>query len=91
MVLGAGLAWFAVVASYLVLLAAFRNVQRFAVVVVLGGFLVRLAVLFGLLAWISRTWSVDLSRIVLWLVSFYLVLVIAEAWVLAAAERRPEA
>ena len=47
-------------------------------IVVLG-----LLVLFGLLAWIARTVAVDLSQLVLWLVSFYLVLVIAEAWELS--------
>jgi hypothetical protein len=86
MLLGAVLSWFAVVASYVALLVAFRNVKPFAVVIVLGGFLLRLAVLFGLLAWIARTWTVNLGQVVIWLVSFYLVLVIAEAWILAQAE-----
>jgi hypothetical protein len=92
MLLGAGLSWFAVVASYVALLVAFRNVKAFAVLIVVGGFLLRLAVLFGLLWWISRTWIVNLGQLVIWLVGFYLVLVIAEAWILAKAEvKRPEA
>jgi len=86
MLVGAGLSWFAVVASYVVLMVAFRNVKSFAVVIVLGGFLLRLVVLFGLLAWISRTWAVNLGQVVIWLVCFYLVLVIVEAWILAAGE-----
>jgi hypothetical protein len=88
MLLGAGLGWLTIVASYIGLMVAFRNTKRFSMVIVLLGFLVRLAVLFGLLRLLMRTMTVDLDRIVLWTVSFYFVLVIAEAWMLAADEKR---
>jgi hypothetical protein len=92
MLLGAALAWSAVIASYAGLALAFRNVKPFAVVIVLGGFLVRLLILFGLLTWVAKSMRVNLSQIVLWLVGFYMVLVVAEAYILAQDEkRRPEA
>lgn len=89
---GAGLSWVAVIASYAGLSLAFRNVKPFAVLIVIGGFLVRLVILFGLLTWVAKTMRVNLSQIVLWLVGFYMVLVVAEAYILAQGEkRRPEA
>lgn len=89
MLLGAGLAWIAVIASYIGLSLAFRNVKPFAVLIVIGGFLVRLVILFGLLTWVAKTMSVNLSQIVLWLVAFYMILVVAEAYILAQDEKRP--
>lgn len=83
MLMGASLSCLTIVLSYWILILAFRNVQQIQVLIVIGGFVVRLFVLFGLLAWIARTVAVDLSQLVLWLVSFYLVLVIAEAWELS--------
>jgi hypothetical protein len=89
MLFGAGLALTTIVASYLVLVSAFRGAQRIQMVIVLGGFVLRVAMLFGLLALIARTVAVDLGQLVIWLVSFYVVLVIVEAWELAA-ETRPQ-
>ncbi|MFQ5600550.1 MAG: hypothetical protein ACE5G2_08350 [Candidatus Krumholzibacteriia bacterium] len=91
MLLGAGLSLMTIVVSYLVLLFAFRNVKQIQMLIVLGGFVVRVAMLFGLLALIARTLVADLNQLVIWLVSFYLVLVVAEAWELASEtrERRP--
>lgn len=93
MLLGAGLSWFVVVASYVALVVAFRNARSLQVVLVVGGFLVRLVLLIACLALISKTLDVRLDHLVIWLVSFYMVLVIAEAYTLAAwsARRRPEA
>ena len=88
MLFGAGLALTTIVASYLVLVTAFRGAQRIQMVIVLGGFVLRVAMLFGLLALIARMVAVDLGQLVIWLVSFYVVLVIVEAWELAA-ETRP--
>lgn len=87
MLMGASLSCLTIVLSYWILVLAFRNVQQIQVLIVVGGFVVRLFVLFGLLAWIARTVAVDLSQLVLWLVSFYLVLVIAEAWELSKQMR----
>ena len=93
MLLGAGLSWMTVIASYLGLMLAFRNVKQIQVLIVLGGFLVRLLMLFGILSVIAKTMTVNLNALVIWLVSFYLVLVIAEAYMLSSstARRRPEA
>lgn len=87
MLIGASLSCLTIVLSYWILVLAFRNVQQIQVLIVVGGFVVRLFILFGLLAWIARTVAVDLSQLVLWLVSFYLVLVIAEAWELSRQVR----
>jgi len=92
MLLAAGMSWLAVVASYLALAFAFRHVAQLQVVIVVGGFVVRFAVLFALLALVAKTMTVDVGQIVLWLVGFYMVLVVAEAWSLSrpAARRPPE-
>ena len=94
MLLGAGLSWMTVIASYAAIVVAFRNVKQLQMVIVLGGFLVRMLMLFGLLTLIAKTMTVNLSQLVLWLVGFYLVLVVAEAWTLSnqtRARRIPEA
>ena len=87
MLFGAGLAWMTIVVSYVALSYAFRDARRVQMLIVLGGFVLRVAMLFGSLAVIARTLTVDLEQLVLWLVSFYLVLVVAEAWELAAETR----
>lgn len=92
MLLGAGLSWMAIVASYAGLVLAFRNAKQLQAVIVLGGFVVRLAMLIGLLGLIARTLDVNLNQLIIWLVSFYLVLVVAEAWMLVSGptQRRGE-
>jgi hypothetical protein len=92
MLLGAGLSWATVVASYAILVVAFRRSRNLQVLIAVGGFLVRFAMLFGLLTLISKTLVVDLGQLVIWLVGFYMVLVVAEAWWLASGStrRRPE-
>ncbi len=87
---GAGLSWFAVLASYVGLSLAFRP-RWSPAVIVLGGFVIRLALLFGMLAIVARLWVVNLAHVVLWLVGFYVVLVVAEAVFLTAPDRRREA
>lgn len=84
MLLAAGLSWATVVASYIGLVSVFRKAKSIQMVVVVGGFLVRFAVLFGLLTLVSKTLPVNLNHLVLWLVSFYMVLVVAEAWSLSS-------
>jgi hypothetical protein len=90
MLMGAALGWVTIVGSYAAMLLACRNVKHFAVAIVLGGFIVRFALVFALLALISKTLAVDLGPLVLWLVCFYMVLVVAEAVMLASSERRSE-
>ena len=93
MLLGAGLSWVTVIGSYLGIILAFRNAKQLQALIVLGGFLVRLMMLFGLLTVIAKTLEVNLNQLVIWLVSFYMVLVVAEAYLLAAQplRRPPEA
>jgi hypothetical protein len=92
MLLAAGMSWLVVVASYFVLGIAFRRLAETQVVIVVGGFLVRFALLFALLALVAKTLTLDLGHVVLWLVGFYMVLVVAEAWSLSRppARRPPE-
>ena len=87
MLFGAGLSWMTIVASYLILSVAFRTAKQLQVIIVVGGFVVRLVILFGLLKVITYTLVVNLGQIVLWMMSFYLVLVMAEAWELAQESR----
>ena len=91
MLLGAGLSWVTIITSYAGLVLAFRNVKHIQAVIVLGGFVVRMAMLFGSLSLIARVLVVNLNQLVIWLVSFYLVLVVAEAYMLVAASPRREA
>jgi hypothetical protein len=88
MLLGAGWSLMTIVLSYLILAFAFRNAKQIQMVIVVGGFVVRVAMLFGLLALIARTLVVNLNQLVIWMVSFYMVLVVVEAWELAAEMRR---
>lgn len=93
MLLGAGLSWMTVLTSYAAIVLVFRNAKQLQMVIVLGGFLVRMLMLFGLLTLIAKTMLVNLNQLVLWLVGFYLVLVVVEAWTLSnqtRARRIPE-
>lgn len=87
MLFGAALSWLTIVASYVILTFAFRTAKELHVIIVVGGFVVRIAILFGLLKLISYAFVVNLGQLVLWMVSFYLVLVVAEAWELAQESR----
>ena len=93
MVLGAALSLVTIVISFLLLSFAFRRSRQLQSIIVLGGFVLRVALLFLFLSLVSRTMAVELEEVVLWLVSFYLVLVVVEARELAAEARRgnPEA
>jgi hypothetical protein len=93
MLLGAALSCATVVASYTFLVLAFRHVRQIQVLIVVGGFVMRFAILFGALMFISKTFVVDLGQLVIWLVGFYMVLVVAEAWFLVSgsAAKRPGA
>jgi hypothetical protein len=84
MLLAAALASTAVVASYLGLVLAFPRVKSQQMMIATGGFALRFAILFLLLVLVSKTLAVDLGRIVVWMVGFYMVLVISEAWFMVA-------
>jgi hypothetical protein len=83
MALGAGAALFAVLGGWFVAKLAFRGPDRFATKLVVGGFLVRLILLFLTMTVLVLVTGVQLSRFVLWLVSFYFAMLMAEAWILA--------
>lgn len=93
MLLGAVLSCATVVASYTILVLAFRHVRQLQVVIVVGGFLIRFVILFVALTVISKTLVVDLGQLVIWIVAFYMVLVVAEAWFLVSSPtaKRPGA
>ena len=83
MALGAALGLAAVLGGYLCTMLAFRGPDRFATKLVVGGFLLRMLLLFALVAAIVTATEIDPSRFMLWLVLFYFVLVMVEAWILA--------
>ncbi len=82
---GAGLGLFAVLGGYFCNRLVFRGPDRHAVKIAVGGFLMRIALLIVALLLIVRFTGARPERFVLWLVSFYVILVMAEAWVLARA------
>ena len=83
MIVGAGVALGVVVFGFWIAALAFRGPDRFATKLVVGGFVVRLFLLFVALAGIVAGTDLDPSRFVLWLVSFYFVLIMVEAFLLA--------
>lgn len=86
--IGAGVSLAAVLGGYGCARLAFRGPDRYAVKLVVGGFLIRLVLLVLAMAALVTLTEIDPGRFVLWLVTFYFTLVMAEAWILARAERR---
>jgi hypothetical protein len=82
---GAGLGLFAVLGGYACHQLVFRGPDRYAAKIAVGGFLVRITLLILSLFLVVRLTGARPERFVLWLVSFYVILVMAEAWVLARA------
>ena len=83
MTVGAGVGLGTVVLGYWIAGLAFRGPDRFATKLVVGGFVVRMVLLFVALAALVAGTDLDPSRFVLWLVSFYFVLIMVEAYLLA--------
>jgi hypothetical protein len=83
MSVGAGVGLGVVVLGYWIAALAFRGPDRFATKLVVGGFVVRMLLLFAALAALVAGTDLDPSRFVLWLVSFYFVLIMVEAFLLA--------
>ncbi len=83
MSVGAGVGLGTVVLGYWIAALAFRGPDRFATKLVVGGFVVRMALLFLTMAALVLGTDLDPSRFVLWLVTFYFVLIMVEAWLLA--------
>lgn len=86
--IGAGLSLATVLGGYACVRLAFRGPDQYAVKLVVGGFVIRLVLLVLALASLVSLTGIDPGRFVLWLVTFYFTLVMAEAWILARAERR---
>jgi len=83
MTVGAGVGLATVVLGFWIAAFAFRGPDRFATKLVVGGFVVRMFLLFVALAALIGSTDLDPSRFVLWLVSFYFVLIMVEAFLLA--------
>ncbi|MCA9729216.1 MAG: hypothetical protein KC729_16130 [Candidatus Eisenbacteria bacterium] len=91
MAIGAGVGLATVVAGYYVARFAFRGPDRFATKLVVGGFMVRMVLLFGAMAALMAATDLDPSRFVLWLVTFYFVLILVEAFLFARSGTRDAA
>lgn len=83
MALGGGLGLASVLGGYFGTTLALRGPDRFATKLVVGGFLIRMALLFAFVAGLVSATGIEPSRFILWLVSFYFILVMVEAWILA--------
>ena len=79
--LGAGLGLATVLGGYFCLQYVFRLPQKFAVTFVVGGLVVRLALLVLLITIVVLTTDFEPSRFLLWVVAFYFALVVGEAWI----------
>ena len=89
--LGAGLAFLTVIAGYGFAKLAFRGPDPFAAKVMVGGFLIRMILLVVFLAAFVSATGMDLGQFILWVITFYFALIMAEAWVLAKGEMRERA
>jgi hypothetical protein len=83
MALGAAVSLASVLGGYYLARFAFRGPDRFATKLVVGGFITRMVLLFGISAAVVAATGVDPSAFVMWLVSFYFALILVEAWILA--------
>lgn len=88
MALGAGVALAVVLGGWWIAQIAFRGPDVFATKLVVGGFLVRMGLLILAMVVLVAVMDVELSRFVLWLVSFYFALILVEAWILARESLR---
>lgn len=88
MSLGAGLALVVVLGGWWIARLAFRGPDVFATKLVVGGFIVRMAMLvLAMFALIAVT-DIEPGRFVLWLVSFYFALILVEGWILARENQK---
>ncbi|GJM43712.1 MAG: hypothetical protein DHS20C21_05540 [Gemmatimonadota bacterium] len=80
---GAGLGLVSVVGGWWIAQFAFRGPDMFATKLVVGGFIVRIALLILTMSALVAVTGIEVQRFVLWLVAFYFALVLVEAWTLA--------
>jgi hypothetical protein len=91
MAVGAGIGLGTVVAGFWVAQVALRGPDRFGTKLVVGGFVIRMLLLFGCVWAILAATDLDPTRFALWLVTFYFVLIMVEAVLLAKEQTgRPE-
>jgi hypothetical protein len=88
MSVGAGLSLLTVLGGYWCARLALRGPDRYAVKLVVGGLLIRIVLLVGAIIGFVALTGLDPGRFVLWVVTFYFALVMAEAWILARREMR---
>jgi hypothetical protein len=86
MLVGAGLSLLTVLGGYGCARLAFRGPDQYAVKLVVGGFVIRLVLLLAAVVALVSATGLDPGRFVLWVVTFYFALVMAEAWILARRE-----
>jgi hypothetical protein len=86
MSIGAGLSLLTVLGGYACVRLALRGPDRYAVKLVVGGFVIRLVLLVAAVVGLVALTGLDPARFVLWVVTFYFALVMAEAWILARRE-----
>jgi hypothetical protein len=86
MSIGAGLSLLTVLGGYACVRLALRGPDRYAVKLVVGGFVIRLVLLVVAVVGLVALTGLDPARFVLWVVTFYFALVMAEAWILARRE-----
>lgn len=83
MAVGAAASLFTVVGGFWLAQLAFRGPDRFATKLVVGGFVTRMLLLFGVVATLVAGAGLRPAAFVLWLVGFYFALIVLEAWILA--------
>ena len=88
--LGAALGLVSVLGGCWIARFAFRGPDVFATKLVVGGFIIRIALLVLAMSALVAVTGIELGRFVLWLVTFYFALILAEAWVLARESRNSE-
>jgi hypothetical protein len=86
MAIGAGAGLFIVLGGYATVHHALRSPERDLARFLVGGFLVRLVFLASSMVGLAVLARLDPTRFVLWLLAFYFVLLLAEAWALLRRE-----
>jgi hypothetical protein len=72
-----------VLGGYWIAQLAFRGPDRFATKLLVGGFVTRMFLLFGVVAMLVLAAKLPITAFMLWLVGFYFALILVEAWLLS--------
>lgn len=79
-----------VLGGYWLAQLAFRGPDRYATKLMVGGFLTRMVLLFGVVATLVLGAKLPLTAFLLWLVGFYFALILVEAWLLSQPTHESE-